>query len=284
MPVALIYRDKGPVSLELTAGAAGDCLRDAGWDVVFVGPRERVRALSADVLREADLYVQPGGGDDLDAAWAVIGRSKAVLRDFVAGGGRYVGVCMGGFLAGAEPGFELLPGDAEEYIKTRGAEVKHGEDAEVNLSWRGQARRVYFQAGPSFKLDAGARGAEVLATYSNGRAAALVAPFGAGAVGVVGPHPEASADWYADCGMSPSACEDLFIDLVDSTMACGGGKLKPGHVRESKEAVELTRGKPGADHQHARQQEGEEEEEEEDGEGEDDDDDEDDDDEEEDGK
>jgi hypothetical protein len=83
----------------------------------------------------------------------------------------------------------------------------------------------------------------VLATYSNGRAAALVAPFGAGAVGVVGPHPEASGDWYTDCGMSPSACEDLFIDLVDSTMACGGGKHKPG---------ELKRGK---DHQHASQHE-----------------------------
>ncbi len=49
--------------------------------------------------------------DRLDAA--LLGHSKAVLRDLVAGGGRYVGVCVGALLAGAEPGFELLPGDAK---------------------------------------------------------------------------------------------------------------------------------------------------------------------------
>jgi hypothetical protein len=87
MPVAMVYKDDGPVSLECTTEAVADCLRDAGWDVVYVGPKERVRALSAEVLRQVDLYVQPGGGDDYDEAWAVrwlflaVGLSMVVMPD-----------------------------------------------------------------------------------------------------------------------------------------------------------------------------------------------------------
>ena len=43
--------------------------------------------------------------------------------------------------------------------------------------------------------------AQVLARYPNGRIAAVVAPFGAGAVAVVGPHPEATPDWFADSAL-----------------------------------------------------------------------------------
>ncbi|WP_251269206.1 BPL-N domain-containing protein, partial [Enterobacter hormaechei] len=47
-------------------------------------------------------YVQPGGGQDIDAAMAAVGEEgAAVIRRFVDAGGTYIGLCMGAYLAGA---------------------------------------------------------------------------------------------------------------------------------------------------------------------------------------
>jgi hypothetical protein len=79
---------------------------------------------------------------------------------------------------------------------------------------------VFFQDGPWFDLDPARGPAEVLATYGNGLPAAVVAPFGLGAVAVVGPHPEASPDWYLDSGLPVPADldADLTQDLIDRVM------------------------------------------------------------------
>jgi hypothetical protein len=60
----------------------------------------------------------------------------------------------------------------------------------------------------------------VLATYGNGLPAAVIAPFGAGAVGVVGPHPEATPDWFSDVGLTvpDDLRADLTQDLIDRVM------------------------------------------------------------------
>jgi hypothetical protein len=49
----------------------------------------------------------------------------------------------------------------------------------------------------------------------------VVAPYGRGAVGVVGPHPEATRDWFVDDGLVPPEplALDLGLDLVDAVMA-----------------------------------------------------------------
>jgi len=90
----------------------------------------------------------------------------------------------------------------------------------VTLRWRGEPRQAYFQDGPFFELDPTEGSADILAVYDNGLPAALVAPYGRGAVGVAGPHPEATPDWYADAGMHrpwPDAA-DLGHDLLDELM------------------------------------------------------------------
>jgi hypothetical protein len=48
----------------------------------------------------------------------------------------------------------------------------------------------------------------------------LVAPFARGRVGVVGPHPEATPDWYDDYGLiDPDGLDaDLGHDLIDTLM------------------------------------------------------------------
>jgi hypothetical protein len=82
-------------------------------------------------------------------------------------------------------------------------------------------RELYVQDPPWFDLNPARGAADVLATYGNGLPAAVIAPFGAGAVGVVGPHPEATADWFSDVGLTVPGdlLADLTQDLIDRVMA-----------------------------------------------------------------
>ncbi|MGP3975906.1 BPL-N domain-containing protein [Streptomyces sp. 8N114] len=176
--------------------------------------------LTASALAQAAVYAQPGGGDDLTAAWKEMSAFADPLRRWVRGGGRYLGFCLGGYLAGHSPGFGLLPGDTDAYIASKGASVHTPADTVIPVRWRGRRRHMYFQDGPYFKL-ADKAAASVIATYDNGLSAAVLAPYGKGQVSVVGPHPEADATWYADYGLTnPDGIRfDLGHDLVETAMA-----------------------------------------------------------------
>lgn len=175
----------------------------------YVGPRERLR-LSPDVLDRATLYAQPGGGE-LGRAYRRLRRHKGDIHHFVRSGGRYLGFCLGGYLAGRTPGFDLLPGDADQYITSAGAGISTEASGTIRVRWGGERRSLYFQDGPYFVLENDGGSTDVLARYDNGLPAAVVAPCGLGMVGVVGPHPEASADWFTDDGLRPP--DRLALDL-----------------------------------------------------------------------
>lgn len=216
--MALVYR--GPASVPGCPESVAELLRRSAWnfDVQYVGPSEDI-PLKERSLAEAVLYAQPGGGE-LKPAYRRLKKKAPVIRDFVRAGGRYLGFCLGGYLAGETPGFGLLPGDTDQYISSRGAGIRTDGDAVVTVDWGGRNRALYFQDGPYFVLDPSRGPADVVARYDNGLPAAVVAPCGRGAVGVVGPHPEATPDWFVDVGLrvpQPLGL-DLGLDLVDRVM------------------------------------------------------------------
>jgi hypothetical protein len=216
-PVALIYR--GPASLPGCPEAVAAMLAASRWgfDIRYVGPGERLR-LSGETLALAVLYAQPGGAT-LKRAYRHLRDHRPEIRHFVDSGGRYLGFCLGGYLAGATPGFQLLPGDTDQYITSRDSTVDSDRDTLVQVMWRGERRTLFFQDGPRFCLRPGAD-ATIVATYPNQTIAALVTRFGAGRVGVVGPHPEATDDWFTDAGLAiPSpAGRHPGLDLLDAVM------------------------------------------------------------------
>jgi glutamine amidotransferase-like uncharacterized protein len=218
-PLALVYR--GPAGCEGCSEAVARLLQSSQWgfDVKYVGPKEPLK-LRAATLKLAALYAQPGGGGDLSEAYHRLKNSANDIKSFVNSGGRYLGICMGGYLAGATPGFHLLPGDTDQFIASQGASVRTKADTIVKVNWRNQPRWMYFQDGPYFILNARATGVTVLATYTNGKIAALVTPYGKGRVGVVGPHPEADARWYAEHNLvDPDGLDaKLGHDLIDVLM------------------------------------------------------------------
>ncbi|MFJ2585186.1 BPL-N domain-containing protein [Streptomyces sp. NPDC087538] len=218
-PPALVYR--GPASRPGCPEAVAALLASAPWnlDVRFTGPHEAL-PLTARTLSHAALYAQPGGGT-LPSAYRRLRRQRGAVRDFVHDGGRYLGFCLGGYLAGSTPGFGLLPGDADQYIASPGATVHDERDTVIEVLWRGRPRTVFFQDGPLFVLDesaAAAVGARIIATYDNGNTAALVARYGKGRVAVTGPHPEATPDWYTDHGLPVQHTRDLAEELVEAVM------------------------------------------------------------------
>ncbi|MBS2553186.1 hypothetical protein KGQ19_40670 [Catenulispora sp. NL8] len=205
---ALVYR--GRAACDGCAEAAAGLLTRNGFTTHYVGKGQEY-AFSAATLSSAAVYVQPGGSDDMsvDQGWQIMQQDnpgvEKTIQNYVNGGGHFLGLCMGGYLAGT-PGFGLLsPGDSEQYIATSGATVSTTDNTLIAVTWRDQQHQMYFQDGPAFVLDG--QPAEVLARYSNGPIAAAVLPLGAGRVAVVGPHPEATSDWYADYGLADHSTE-----------------------------------------------------------------------------
>ena len=218
-PLALVYR--GPGGCPSCSAAAATLLRSTRWgfEVRYVGPDEQLELTGAN-LGKAALYVQPGGDGTLEQAFAALRSESAAIRHYVSSGGRYLGLCMGGYLAGHDPGFNLLPGDADQFITSTGANVTSADDTVIKVAWRNEPRYLYFQDGPYFTLDDDRNTAQVLATYPNGEIAALVTSYQQGRVAVSGPHPEATDVWYQYNQVTdPDTLDaDLGRDLIDTLM------------------------------------------------------------------
>lgn len=218
-PLALVY--DGPQGCDECAPAIAAVLEESPqrFRVEYVGPGTGTE-LTAEVLDGADLYVQPGGGSDLESTWRDLAPIAGDLRAWVENGGSYLGLCFGGYLAGRDPGFGLLPGDTFGWAGSEGASVPDDRDAVIPVTWLGSPRHMYYQDGPGFTLDDSAD-ATVLATYSNDVPAVLVAEYGAGRVGVAGPHPEADLSWYEQEGLeNPDGYSpDMIYELVAATVS-----------------------------------------------------------------
>lgn len=210
--LALVYR--GPAASPGCPEAVAAVLAQCGLRVRFTGPREQL-PLDAATLAEAAVYAHPGG-DDLDVTWPHMKKHRKIVREFVEAGGVYLGFCLGAYLAGRDPGFGLLPGDTDQYCTSGHSEIPDDGDHVVTVDWRGTSRSLYFQDGPWFDVPESTAGLDVLARYRNGLPAAVVLPVGEGVVGLVGPHPEATSDWFRDVGLRVprTTGADLAEDLV----------------------------------------------------------------------
>ncbi|KXS95450.1 hypothetical protein AC578_4724 [Pseudocercospora eumusae] len=231
---ALVYR--GPAACEGCAEAVAALLKTTKpggrkMDVSYVGPHEEMK-LDAETLKGVSVYAQPGGGDDVSSTWKhEMKQYNTTIRDFVQNGGRYLGFCLGAYLAGYTPGFGLLDGgdDTNAEAGRKGSQVRNESDTIIQVDWTfasgkmEKKRWMYFQDGAVMVLGKKSN-ARILGTYSsNGDAAATLNQFGQGWVGVVGPHPEAGKDWYTDEGFkNPDGIRfDIGHDFVQQVLNAG---------------------------------------------------------------
>ncbi|EME78709.1 uncharacterized protein MYCFIDRAFT_205145 [Pseudocercospora fijiensis CIRAD86] len=229
---ALVYR--GPAACDGCPEAVAQLLKSTPGmkiDVTYVGPDEEVK-LNAEALEGVDVYVQPGGGDDVDETWKTdMKQYYTEIRHFVENGGRYLGFCLGAYLAGHTPGFDLLNkgDDVNTETERKGSQVTNTNDTIIQVDWTFASGKVemkrwlYFQDGAVMVLGKNSD-AKVLGRYSsNGDPAATLNQFGDGWVGLVGPHPEADKSWYADEDfVNPDGIKfDIGHDFVQTVLNAG---------------------------------------------------------------
>jgi glutamine amidotransferase-like uncharacterized protein len=174
--------------------------------------------ITPQTLARYDLYVQPGGGQDIPAALDSLGDARAdAIRDYVAGGGRYLGLCMGAYLAD-DNNLGLITQDLDSEAGRPGFEVSGIEDAAVRVTWDGKPDTVFYQDGPYFPKATSTSAYTTLATYQNGDVAAARYTYKKGVVVLSGPHPEAGQAWFedADIPLDKMPRGNLFGTLIRS--------------------------------------------------------------------
>jgi hypothetical protein len=196
---ALIYN--GSVAAEGAAEAVAVIAAQAGLASRFVSNL----ALLPGLLDQAAVFVVGGTEDDLSPLIAAFTPTvKTALTTYLQGGGRYWGICGGGFLAST--GWE----DYDGFVPMLGIAPAESGDLDGNyaprilpVEWLGATYLMYFQAGPTFYLEPTAEAVQVIAHYQSGEIAALMNSYGAGKVAVSGPHPEADDSWLYEVAYDP---------------------------------------------------------------------------------
>jgi len=142
------------------------------------------------ILGSADIVAFPGGIGDSQSFDYLLGDKVEMIQDFVANGGKYLGICMGAYWAGSHY-FNLLDGvDAVQYIRRPQACTSRPYGTIVEVDWCGDKEAMYFYDGCA--LVGNKRKFETVATYANGDAMAIKQ----GNVGIIGCHPESQEFWY----------------------------------------------------------------------------------------
>jgi len=146
------------------------------------------------------------------------------LKEFIAGGGIYLGICGGAYIASCgweEDGkfvsaLELVPFETDAYSSDP-------EPMVIDVMWKKKKRAIFYQFGPKF-LPPASSNFEVTARYDDGAIAAFHMKSGKGALYLVGPHPEADESWIED-GVGNSdeweSTEDLADDMMKDALSYG---------------------------------------------------------------
>lgn len=197
-PKVAVYR--GAAGCRGCSEMVVDALRATGLPltIVYVGEREPLHVTPA-TLRDVDLYIQPGGGQDIPAAYAALGDDgAAALRDFVSGGKGFLGLCMGAYLADRD-GIGLVDVALQSEVGRPRSGIDDEGDHTIAIRWDGTWQRVYYQDGP-FLTGSAADGFVPIAQYGNGDVAIARYRHGRGTVVLAGPHPEADERWMDEAG------------------------------------------------------------------------------------
>ncbi len=145
--------------------------------------------VSPKFFQDVDLVCFPGGFGDCDRYDTLMEWNQDNIRDFIARGGKYLGICMGAYWADKDYLNILKDTRVVQYIKQPNACTRRPHPKAMPVIWNGVNERMYFYDGPAMV----GGGFETISTYSNGDAMAIVQDN----IGLIGCHLE-SDDWWYD--------------------------------------------------------------------------------------
>jgi hypothetical protein len=160
---------------------------------------------------DVDCVAFPGGMGDSDSYDWMMRENAPRIQDFVAQGGRYLGICMGAYWADRDY-FDILNSvRAVQYIKQPNTDTRRPHAKACPITWQGQDERMYFYDGCAL---VGA-GFQTVARYANGDAMAIMQ----NRIGLIGCHPESQQFWYDKNYLKPhwhhGRHNQLLLDFVN---------------------------------------------------------------------
>ena len=145
--------------------------------------------LEQDFFDDVDLVCFPGGIGESDSYDFLMKTHAQNIRNFVASGGRYLGICMGAYWADTDY-FGLLDNvRVVQYIKQPNTDTRRPHAKEMPVKWHDQQTSMYFYDGCTYT---GTGNYHTVASYPNGDPMAIIQD----RVALIGCHPEADHHWY----------------------------------------------------------------------------------------
>ena len=171
--------------------------------------------LERDFFDDVDCVAFAGGVGDSDSYdWLLRDNGPAILQ-YLAGGGRYLGICMGAYWADRDY-FDILNGvRVVQYIRQPNTDTRRPHAKAISITWNGVPDRMYFYDGCAFT---GHGNFETVATYANNNPMAIIQ----NRIGLIGCHPESQEFWYDKNYLKPHwHCghhNKLLLEFVDQLM------------------------------------------------------------------
>ena len=161
-------------------------------------------------FNDVDAVVFPGGIGNSNSYYSLLSENEEVIKQYVLSGGKYIGICMGGYWTGSNY-FNLLQGcDTVQYIKSINTDTKRPHPKNLDVIWKGKEEKMFFYDG--FSVTKG--NYDVYASYKNGEPMAIIQDN----IGIIGCHPEATKYWYDSYSWMKNkfvSKQHLLLEFVD---------------------------------------------------------------------
>ena len=159
---------------------------------------------------DIDAVVFPGGIGNSNSYYTLLSENEEMIKQYVLSGGKYIGICMGGYWAGSNY-FNLLQGcDTVQYIKRANTDTKRPHPKNLDVIWKSKEEKMFFYDG--FSVTKG--NYDVYASYKNGDPMAIIQEN----IGIIGCHPEATKYWYDSYSWMKNkfvSKQHLLLEFVD---------------------------------------------------------------------
>lgn len=163
-----------------------------------------------------DMVCIPGGIGDADRFDTLMKYNAEHVTRFVQQGGKYLGICMGGYWA--SKGYFSILKDIEcvQYIRRPNTDTRRPHPKAMPIKWKDRDYKMFFYDGCA--MTGNIATSRVIATYPNKDPMALIQ----NNVGVIGCHPESENYWYENYSWMRKETQrnhsELLLDFVSDLM------------------------------------------------------------------
>jgi glutamine amidotransferase-like uncharacterized protein len=148
-----------------------------------------INELEDNFFDDVDIVAVPGGFGDASSFDRAFKYSGDRIKQFIADGGYYLGICMGAYWAGKHY-FNILEGiDAVQYITQPNTDTRRPHAKNIKIEWLGKPMDMFWYDGCAFT---GAGYYDTIAKYANDDPMAIIQ----NRIGLIGAHPESQEFWY----------------------------------------------------------------------------------------